>query len=275
MATQNVCFFNKFGFCKYLEKCRKFHEKAVCDKSNCEIRECNLRHPRKCRYLREFGFCKFMDWCKFSHEIVRNTKNDDTKKLEEKLHAFENQLKKKDDKISKLESEIDDLHLKFSEQKQLMSKMNKKLNVLKEKDILVQSLQEKLTNLEKKIDIIEKNVDQNVQEVVINDKACNQPETLNDINCEKCDFIAKNEHGLKVHIKAKHTGKNKFKCYTCDFSCETKVELTEHNDIYWNSHRMTFYPHKKRYYLEEIEQMKKDGFKVQEDFINSVMKLDD
>ena len=98
---------------------------------------------------------------------------------------------------------------------------------------------------------------------------------LNDIDCEKCDFIAKNEHGLKVHIKAKHTGKNKFKCYTCDFSCETKIELTEHNDIYWNSHRMTFYPNKKRYYLEEIEQMKKDGFKVKEDFINSVMKLDD
>ena len=50
------------------------------------------------------------------------------------------------------------------------------------------------------------------------------------------------------------------------------MELTEHNDIYWNSHRMTFYP---RYYLEEIEKMKKDGFKVKEDFINSVMKLDD
>ena len=168
------------------------------------------------------------------------------------------------------------LHLKFSEQKQLMSKMNKKLNILKKKDTEVHHLQEKLTNLEKKIDIMEKNVDLNVQEVVTvtNDITCTKPESLSDIKCEKCDFIAKSEHGLKVHIKAKHTGKNKFKCYTCDFSCETKLELTEHNDIYWNSHRMTFYPHKKRYYLEEIEKMKKDGFIVKE-FINSVMKLDD
>ena len=43
------------------------------------------------------------------------------------------------------------------------------------------------------------------------------PETPSEIKCEECDFIAKNEHGLKVHITSKHTGKNKFKCWTCDF----------------------------------------------------------
>ena len=269
MAAQNVCFFNKYGFCKFLEKCRNFHEKVVCEKSNCEIRECNLRHPRTCRYLRDFGFCKFMDWCKYSHKIVRNYENDNTKKFEEKLCTYEDQLKKKVDMISKLESEIEDLHLKFSEQKQSMIKINKKLNILKEKETIVQNLQERLINLETKMDVIEKKDDQKVEEVVIVDKEC-----IN-IKCENCDFVAKNEQGLKVHIKAKHTGKNKFKCYTCDFSCETKMELTTHNDIYWNSHRMTFYPHKKLYYLEEIEKMKQDGFKVKEDFINSVMRLDD
>ena len=64
-------------------------------------------------------------------------KNDDTKKLEEKLQTFEDQLKKKDNRISKLESEVDYLHFRFSEQKQLLSKMNKKLNILKEKDTRV------------------------------------------------------------------------------------------------------------------------------------------
>ena len=68
------------------------------------------------------------------------------------------------------------------------------------------------------MDVIEKKDDQKVQEVVIVDKECSQPETLNNIKCENCDFVAKNEQGLKVHIRAKHTGKNKFKCYTCDFS---------------------------------------------------------
>ena len=67
------------------------------------------------------------------------------------------------------------------------------------------------------------------------------------------------------------TGKHKFKCWTCDFSCETKSELTTHNDIYWDSHRRVFYPHKKRYYLEEIEQMEKDGFTVREDFRSKVL----
>ena len=39
--------------------------------------------------ISDFGYCKFMDWCKFSHTIVRNDKNDDTKKLEKKLDTFE------------------------------------------------------------------------------------------------------------------------------------------------------------------------------------------
>ena len=86
---------------------------------------------------------------------------------------------------------------------------------------------------------------------------------------------ASNESSLKVHLKAKHTEPQKFKCKTCDFSCATKNELTTHNDVYWDSHRMCFYPEKKKYYLQEIEQMKKDGFTVKESFYNDVLKCND
>ena len=79
MASQNVCFYNKYGYCKYAEKCRKFHEKETCEKSNCEITECKLRHPIMCKYFRDYGFCKFTDWCKFSHKLVTNSdKRSDT-----------------------------------------------------------------------------------------------------------------------------------------------------------------------------------------------------
>ena len=70
--------------------------------------------------------------------------------------------------------------------------------------------------------------------------------------CEKCEFVAKNEQGLKVHIKAKHTEHNKIKCWKCDFTCETKSELTTHNDTYYYSHRMSYYPHHKCDLLEPI-----------------------
>ena len=91
---------------------------------------------------------------------------------------------------------------------------------------------------------------------------------------QKCDFVAKSEQGLKVHVKAIHT-KNKVKCWKCDFTCETKSDLTEHNDTYYYSHRMGYYPHRKKDYLEEFEQLKSDGFTVKEDIINEVMKWED
>ena len=66
--------------------------------------------------------------------------------------------------------------------------------------------------------------------------------------CEKCEIVAKNE----VRIKAKHTEHNKIKCRKCDFTCKTKSELTTHNDTYYYSHRMSYYPHHKCDLLEPI-----------------------
>ena len=93
--------------------------------------------------------------------------------------------------------------------------------------------------------------------------------------CEECGFLAKNEQGLKVHKKAKHTEPKKFKCFKCDFSAPTKSDLTDHNDVYWVSHRMCLNPGRKKEYLEDFQQMKIDGFTVRESLYNEVMKWDD
>ena len=37
MAAQIVCFFNKHGFCKYLEKCQNFHENRNCEKTTVKL----------------------------------------------------------------------------------------------------------------------------------------------------------------------------------------------------------------------------------------------
>ena len=103
MATQNICFYNKYGFCKYLEKCRKFHETTNCEKLSCKIRDCPLRHPKICKFFRDFGFCKFSEWCKFSHNIDKttHTDNDEVKKLKDKLKSVETELKKNNEKVAK------------------------------------------------------------------------------------------------------------------------------------------------------------------------------
>ena len=129
------------------------------------------------------------------------------------------------------------------------------MRVLKENESKVMDLEFKLEEVVKKVnEAFEKEISRN--------------------KCSECEFVAKSEEVLKVHFKAKHTDTQKFKCCTCDFSCATKIELTAHNDIYYDSHRMKFYPEKKKYYLEEIEQMKEDGFTVKEGFYKDVLNID-
>ena len=189
--------------------------------------------------------------------------------MREKIQKVELQIEKKNEQIKKLESDIEDLHLKVAEQNHLLSKINKKLNVLKEKE-------ERIDILEEKINLIEKTSTKHIPDNFEKEKSVDSlPENQIENKCEQCDFVAKNEQGLKVHIKAKHTEKKKFKCWVCDFSSETKSELTDHNDIYYDSHRMTFYPQKKKYYLKEMEQLKNDGFPNKESFYDQVMKCND
>ena len=69
--------------------------------------------------------------------------------LRNKLKKVELEIEKKNEQVKKLESDIEDLHLKFAEQKHTLNKVNKKLNVLKEKE-------DKIDILEGKINLIEK-----------------------------------------------------------------------------------------------------------------------
>ena len=91
-----------------------------------------------------------------------------------------------------------------------------------------------------------------------NEKEVERSEELK--SCDQCEFETNSDQDLQDHQRRNH--KKKFKCFTCDFSSETKVELTKHNDIYWYSHRMCLNRNHKKYILEEFEQLKEDGFIV-------------
>ena len=86
MATQRVFFFfNKYGFCKYLETCINFHEKQICENSKCEVRKCPLRHPKLCKFYRDHGYCKFGEWCYFSHKRNKKIENTEVNELKIKF----------------------------------------------------------------------------------------------------------------------------------------------------------------------------------------------
>ena len=99
MATALLCYFNKYGYCKYGSECRYHHINDICSNANCDVGVCSLRHPRKCRYLRNFGYCKFESCCAYSHDVCddeRASQNDLAKvkvKVEEFSIALDEQLK--------------------------------------------------------------------------------------------------------------------------------------------------------------------------------------
>ena len=106
MSGELLCLFNKFGHCKYQDKCRKRHVVAICERNQCEIAKCLERHPRECNYYKEFGRCKFGDYCSFKHKSsLRETCENLVKELDYvkiKLKALENEMKRKDAEIESI-----------------------------------------------------------------------------------------------------------------------------------------------------------------------------
>ena len=183
MPTQNVCSWNKFGFCKHREFCRKYHEKKLCETQACDILNCLLRHPKKCKFYTEYKRCKF-DPCAYKHidsdindDMIENMRKENKALLNQleqvrmdldvlavkereseetinRLIAVEekvNNIEKNSDKIIDLENMLKDSTLKAFEQEKNIKMMNKKVGVLKERETRYTELQEKYDDLVKKV----------------------------------------------------------------------------------------------------------------------------
>ena len=68
--TVQICKFHHFGYCKFGDKCEKFHSKETCEKFPCHDDNCSLRHPKPCKYYSTLGKCKFGTSCGFLHSHV-------------------------------------------------------------------------------------------------------------------------------------------------------------------------------------------------------------
>ena len=222
MVTQNVCSYLKYEFCKHGDVCQNYHERRICDKNACDI----LRHPKICRYFETYKRCKF-DPCAYKHEDndkaikaisekleqlsikikILDEKEKESEKMIEKLKHIDDMAKKKDDKIQILENNIKDANLKICEQSKEIDLINKKLRSLKERDNKVKNFEADFEILVKKVDDIIAPSNETNSEIHVTYDMSEDGKN----KCQKCDFIAKNEHGLKIHIKAKHTEPSKEK----------------------------------------------------------------
>jgi hypothetical protein len=106
MAAQNVCRYNKFGYCKFGEVCRKQHVDELCHDSSCDPLNCNKRHPKECKYYSNYKRCKFNP-CKFLH--LKNENYDEKlKEISQKQETIEENLQEKLNIINLKIKEIDE-----------------------------------------------------------------------------------------------------------------------------------------------------------------------
>ena len=219
MATQNVCKYNKYGYCRYKDKCRKLHVDEICDNISCDRKECLKRHPKNCKFFRDFNYCKFGEWCKFVHivqeNLIKYSKNENQKIL--------TKLSEIDKELEALRKEEESIKNVISEDRliQLERKLDNFLNLEKqmcEKDELIENLAKKVNEMEEKLISIGKIT-----------------ESLH-FKCTECDFSSTSEKGLKTHIKKKHDKTNDKECTIsfpkqcdlCEKTIENKIDLKVH-----------------------------------------------
>ena len=68
MNSEAICRFNQNGYCKYKNHCFRKHVDKICENGRCSASNCNLRHPRNCKYFFQYRYCKFGQFCRFNHE---------------------------------------------------------------------------------------------------------------------------------------------------------------------------------------------------------------
>ena len=233
MATQSVCGFYKYGFCKFQEVCRKQHVKEICEISSCNGKTCIQRHPKICKFLRNRGYCKFGEWCLFSHVIKKDPEIEkikaENRAILKRLEEVEKILFEKDKAIDEIMKYIEGTRKKetnksdksfkctkcnFETNSQSGLKIHgkKKHTVIVEKEIYPKICELCDENLEN-VDQLKKHMKRHLYK-----KAKFQ--------CEECEFVGECEATMEVHIGKDHSAN--FECGICDLEVNTLENLEIH-----------------------------------------------
>ena len=66
---ESVCKYNKYGYCKFQEKCKRLHIKETCENNaSCtNIQNYLKRHPKVCKLYDLDKSCRFGSDCSYLH----------------------------------------------------------------------------------------------------------------------------------------------------------------------------------------------------------------
>jgi hypothetical protein len=234
MATPNVCLYNKFGYCKHKEACRKRHENKLCDNSSCDFSTCMFRHPKTCKWYHKYGRCKF-DPCAFKHIEMHNLDDlyQENKDIKLKLSEIEKSLKILEEreietenlmKIKQIEEKVETFVCESNlEHRKKIDALEKLLKAKDDKfKRLELEIERKFETFESNLKTLRKCVDE--KDLLLTKLQNKQTKkSANDekrMKCSKCDFVGNSNHGLKIHMARKHTEIGDSNSNKCDF-CES------------------------------------------------------
>ena len=211
--TRNLCTKNKFGFCKFSDKCRFRHINVKCEEKTCPVYTCEKRHPRTCRNFRDVGYCKFTTYCKYEHSKHKHIEENSEKiaKLEKKIPSDRNN----DSLAKQVEVRMDNFE----------KMLNNQRKDLEEKNAQISSLEMRLNELEKKHADEKKSKDIKIKDLENALKSKTNDEKEEEVfKCTECKFETVSKKGLSIHIKRKHTNlKDQNYPSECDF-CERTLD---------------------------------------------------
>ena len=233
MVSDPVCKFNQFGYCKFRNNCFRKHVNTICENVRCFGSDCQQRHPRKCRYFSKYNYCKFGEYCKFKHdENINNNNERDIANLKSEIEALKKVIKAKEAEIKEKNLEIkqcfEDNHIKRKEKddnhenaelSQIITELRNKVKTMKEEnetlrdqiavsDMLHEDFKERmrgkyLYNTDDTESDYESNEEIREKRREISRKRKIEKRRKK-VECNLCDFKAKNETGLKTHVRKKH-----------------------------------------------------------------------
>ena len=232
MNKKCICRYNKFGYCKFVDKCHFRHNNTICVEKNCNISECEKRHPKICIYKRDYGRCKFTP-CAYSHEKAKATavNSDKIDKLEKKVEDIEKRSVNKNIEKNienKLIKKLEAMEIEFENKiKSFENRIKDLSNKIEEKDIVIKKLECKVIEIETKQ--LETLNDTKMENEILIEKV----ETLIEketLKCNLCAFTTTSKSGLKIHKKRKHTNYDNFpmSCELCEMKINSSFEMKNH-----------------------------------------------
>ena len=218
-----VCQYDKFGFCRFKESCKRKHYSEVCENlSMCiNIKKCPKRHPKMCRRFNTDNICRFKEECAYSHKRINA--NEDVNGLKDKVDKLEKMVKELTKKV--------EIHNLEQMEKVLHALTRKVLSQEKEIEAMKNNI--KTNKNEVNENCLQKESSFNISDIkhssstpkVLKDKGETETSEEDMLNCKECNYKCKKEQSLKKHMTTKHES---HKCKECNEELSTFMELLQH-----------------------------------------------